>query len=135
MAMKGRVETGDFLRAALDREFGLRVGRLLSHVGVFEINKVGSGFVYCVSVFGTTGAREGISVFLKPFLKRVREQVKLPLAAGFGFSQPSQIKSVKFLADGIIVGSAFIDAFNRGKTSEEKISFLKAKVKELKEAL
>ncbi len=37
MAMKGRVETGDFLRAALDKEFGLRAGRLLSHVGVFEI--------------------------------------------------------------------------------------------------
>jgi phosphate butyryltransferase len=37
MAMKGRVETGDFLRAALDKEFGIRTGRLLSHVGVFEI--------------------------------------------------------------------------------------------------
>jgi phosphate butyryltransferase len=37
VAMKGLVETGDFLRAALDREFGLRMGRLLSHVGVFEI--------------------------------------------------------------------------------------------------
>ncbi len=37
VAMKGRIETGDFLRAALDRENGLRTGRLLSHVGVFEI--------------------------------------------------------------------------------------------------
>jgi phosphate butyryltransferase len=37
VAMKGRIETGDFLRAALDREFGLRQGRLLTHVGVFEI--------------------------------------------------------------------------------------------------
>jgi len=37
LAMKGKVETGDFLRAALDREAGLRVGRLLSHVAVFEV--------------------------------------------------------------------------------------------------
>ena len=37
VAMKGRIETGDFLRAALDRASGLRTGRLLSHVGVFEI--------------------------------------------------------------------------------------------------
>jgi len=37
MAMKGKIETGDFLRAALDREVGLRVGRLLTHVGIFEI--------------------------------------------------------------------------------------------------
>jgi phosphate butyryltransferase len=37
LAMKGKIETGDFLRAALDREVGLRVGRLFSHVAVFEI--------------------------------------------------------------------------------------------------
>ncbi|HOG45724.1 MAG TPA: bifunctional enoyl-CoA hydratase/phosphate acetyltransferase [Anaerolineae bacterium] len=37
IGMKGRIETGDFLRAALDRELGLRRGRLLSHVGIFEI--------------------------------------------------------------------------------------------------
>jgi len=37
LAMKGRVETGEFLRAALDREFGLRVGRLFTHVAAFEI--------------------------------------------------------------------------------------------------
>jgi len=37
MAMKGKIETGDFLRAALDREVGLRVGRLLTHVSIFEI--------------------------------------------------------------------------------------------------
>jgi len=37
IAMKGKIETGEFLRAALDREVGLRVGRLLTHVGIFEI--------------------------------------------------------------------------------------------------
>jgi phosphate butyryltransferase len=37
IAMKGKIETGDFLRVALDREVGLRVGRLLTHVGLFEI--------------------------------------------------------------------------------------------------
>ena len=36
-AMKGKIETGDFLRAALDREKGLRIGQLLTHVGVFEV--------------------------------------------------------------------------------------------------
>jgi phosphate butyryltransferase len=37
LAMKGKLETADFLRAALDRETGVRVGRLLSHVAVFEV--------------------------------------------------------------------------------------------------
>lgn len=37
VAMKGSIETGDFLRSALDRESGLHAGRLFSHVGVFEI--------------------------------------------------------------------------------------------------
>jgi phosphate butyryltransferase len=38
MAMKGRIDTATFLRAALDREVGLRTGRLFSHVSVFDIN-------------------------------------------------------------------------------------------------
>jgi len=37
LAMKGKLETGDFLRAALDKEVGLRVGRLFTHVAVFEV--------------------------------------------------------------------------------------------------
>jgi phosphate butyryltransferase len=37
LAMKGRIETGEFLRAALDREVGLRVGRLFTHVAAFEL--------------------------------------------------------------------------------------------------
>jgi len=37
LAMKGKIETGDFLRAALDREAGLRMGRLFSHVAILEI--------------------------------------------------------------------------------------------------
>lgn len=37
IAMKGKIETGDFLRTALDKEVGLRMGRLLTHVGIFEI--------------------------------------------------------------------------------------------------
>jgi phosphate butyryltransferase len=37
LAMKGKLETGDFLRAALDREMGLRTGRLFTHVAVFEV--------------------------------------------------------------------------------------------------
>jgi phosphate butyryltransferase len=37
LAMKGKLETGDFLRAALDREVGLRTGRLFTHVAVFEV--------------------------------------------------------------------------------------------------
>ncbi len=100
-----------------------------------EIDRLGSGFIYCVSVLGTTGAREGVSFLLEPFLKRIRDQVKLPIAVGFGFSQPSQIRLVKFLADGVIVGSALIDAFNAGESIEEKIASLEAKIKALKEAL
>ena len=37
LAMKGKIETGHFLRAALDKEFGIRIGKLLTHVGIFEI--------------------------------------------------------------------------------------------------
>lgn len=100
-----------------------------------KIDKLGSGFIYCVSVLGTTGARSKVSCFLEPFLKRVRKQTKLPLAVGFGFSQPAQIISVKSMVDGVIVGSALIDAFNQGLTWEEKLSLLEDKIKILKRAL
>lgn len=108
---------------------------LTDNIRLEKIDRLGSGFIYCVSVLGTTGAREGVSLLLEPFLKRVRNQTKLPLAVGFGFSQPSQIRSVKSLVDGVIVGSALIDAFNMGRSNEERIASLEAKVKALKGAL
>ena len=73
-----------------------------------------SGFLYLVSLTGVTGARHELSPDLASFLRRVREITKLPLAVGFGISNPEQARAVGSMADGVIVGSALIDALGRG---------------------
>ena len=70
----------------------------------------GSGFIYCVSVTGVTGARATLSAELPAFLARVRAQTELPLAVGFGISTREHVREVGRFADAAIVGSAFVDA-------------------------
>jgi len=77
---------------------------------VTAVVKRAAGFVYLVSLTGITGARSALSPDLEGFVERVGNQTRVPLAVGFGVSTPSQAKAVGSLADGVIVGSALIDA-------------------------
>ena len=67
-----------------------------------------SGFVYCVSLTGTTGARQEMSADLGEFLARVRGHTDLPLVVGFGISERAHMEQVGAVADGAAVGSAFV---------------------------
>jgi len=67
-----------------------------------------TGFVYCISVAGTTGVRDRLPVELTEQLSWLRARTKLPLAVGFGISRPEQVDTLRGLADGIIVGSAIV---------------------------
>ena len=67
-----------------------------------------SGFLYCISVSGTTGERAELPAELTSQLQWLRTKTKLPLAVGFGISQPEHVASLKEVADGIIVGSAIV---------------------------
>jgi tryptophan synthase alpha chain len=71
--------------------------------------RYGSGFIYCVSVTGVTGAREKMSDTLGEYLDRVRSHSDLPLAVGFGISRPDHVRQVAEHADGAIVGAALIN--------------------------
>jgi tryptophan synthase alpha chain len=66
------------------------------------------GFVYLVSVTGVTSARDSLPPDLTDYVRRVRGLTTLPLAIGFGISQPEQVKTISTLADGVLVGSALI---------------------------
>ena len=70
----------------------------------------GAGFIYLVSLTGITGARSELPPDLEAFVQRVRKLTSTPLAVGFGVSTPAQAQAVGRLADGVIVGSALIDA-------------------------
>ena len=67
-----------------------------------------TGFVYCIAVAGTTGARAELAPQLADMLKSLRSQTTLPLAVGFGISRPEQVEQLRGLADGVIVGSAIV---------------------------
>ena len=71
-----------------------------------------SGFLYLVSVTGVTGARENLPGDLKAFICRARAVAKTPLAVGFGITTPAQACAVGSLADGVIVGSALVNAID-----------------------
>lgn len=67
-----------------------------------------SGFVYCVSVTGVTGARSEVSGRGLDLLQRVRAHTTLPLALGFGISAPEHVAEVGRTADAAVVGSALV---------------------------
>lgn len=68
------------------------------------------GFIYCVSLTGVTGARAEISGRLASLVAGVRRQTGIPLAAGFGISAPEQAVAAAGLADGVVIGSALVNA-------------------------
>lgn len=72
----------------------------------------GSGFLYCVSVTGVTGARDAMSQTLGNYIARVRSHTDLPLAIGFGISRPEHVRQVGEIAQGAIVGAALINALS-----------------------
>lgn len=86
------------------------------------------GFIYLVSLTGVTGARSELAAGLSSFVNSVREQTTTPLAVGFGIGTPQQAAEVANMADGIIVGSALIDAVRNapGDEVETAVSFVKA---------
>ncbi len=78
----------------------------------------GSGFLYCVSVTGVTGARDSMSASLGEYIGRIRATTDLPLAIGFGISKPEHVQQVGEIADGAIVGAALINALNEVPNAE-----------------
>ncbi len=77
-----------------------------------------SGFVYCVSVTGVTGAREELPKALSSFVNRVRAHTALPIAVGFGISKPKHFRAVGRIAEAAVIGSAIIDEIDRSDPSQ-----------------
>lgn len=75
---------------------------------VRQILSVCSGFVYIVAVAGTTGERKDVSAAVLDQLDWLREETDLPLAVGFGISQPEHVDPLRSLAHGVITGTAVV---------------------------
>jgi tryptophan synthase alpha chain len=72
------------------------------------VAKYSSGFVYLVSRTGVTGEQVTVSASVTPLVQSMRALTALPLAVGFGISTPEQAREVAAVADGVVVGSAFV---------------------------
>jgi tryptophan synthase alpha chain len=102
----------DDLQAACQRH-GLDLIFLLAPTStdsdIQEVARRASGFIYCLSVLGVTGARDSLSDELVDFLARVRAHADLPLAIGLGVSRAEHVERIGQIADAAIVGSALIN--------------------------
>jgi tryptophan synthase alpha chain len=112
------------LRDALARE-GLALIQLVTPVTSDErlarICDIGRGFIYAVTVTGTTGDSSRFPPSLIDYLHRVRAASTIPVLAGFGIRNPEQVRELGSHADGVVVGSALIEALERG---EDAAAFL-----------
>ena len=85
------------------------------------------GWLYLVTVTGTTGARGEVSSALPSLVERARRLVSVPLYAGFGISTPEHARSVAALADGIVVGSRALQVAEEGPDAlREYVASLRA---------
>ena len=78
-----------------------------------EIARHGRGFVYLISRLGVTGMRTDIAATLPETIAELRSVCTLPICVGFGISNADQARAIGALADGIIVGSAIVQAAER----------------------
>jgi len=88
-----------------------------------QIAKLSTGFLYYVSVAGITGERDSLPEDLLREIAWLRTQTDLPICVGFGISKPEQARMLREVADGIIVGSAFVRRLEEaGKRSMTEIA-------------
>lgn len=73
-----------------------------------------SGFIYLISRLGVTGVRDGVSADLAANVARIRSVSDLPVAVGFGIGTPAQVRATARVADGVVVGSALVEALGTG---------------------
>jgi tryptophan synthase alpha chain len=97
-----------------------------------------SGFVYIISVYGTTGMRESFETYTLDNIKNVKRILgsTIPLAVGFGINTPAQVKlMIDSGADAIIVASALINKIKNSKVDEgEMVEEIKSFVSDMKKA-
>ena len=87
------------------------------------------GWLYLVTVTGTTGTRDALSPTLRGLVSRVRAVTELPLYAGFGISTPEQAAAAAELVDGIVVGSRAVEVAEHGPGAlRTYVSWLRAAV-------
>jgi tryptophan synthase alpha chain len=113
------------LRESLDKE-GLALVQLVTPVTPDDrlamLCKASQGFVYAVTMTGTTGKNVAVPNEVLDYMDRVRKVSPIPVCAGFGIRSSEQVKLMDKHVDGVVVGSALVEVLERG---EDPAAFLK----------
>jgi len=100
-----------------------------------KIVKRGAGFIYYISREGVTGMQTSVASNLASQVAKIRAHTNLPIAVGFGISNPEQAKAVAREADGCVVGSAVVNQIPAHGKSPELVAKVGAFVKSLADAV
>lgn len=118
-------DEGDELRAALDAE-GVALVQMVTPVTTPErmarVCAASEGFVYAVTMTGTTGRSVAVPESVLHYLAAARKAARVPLCAGFGIRSREQVQRLAGTVDGVIVGSALVEVLERG---EDPAAFLR----------
>jgi tryptophan synthase alpha chain len=87
---------------------------------ISKVACLGSGFIYYVSVTGVTGIRTSVADTVYADVRRIKQQIDLPVVVGFGISDPAQAGQAAANADGVVVGSALVKLFEDAAGEELK---------------
>lgn len=119
-------DEGDELRAALGTH-GLALVQMVTPVTtdrrLAEIARASQGFIYAVTMTGTTGKSVDVPPTVLEYLERVRRASPVPVCAGFGIRAAAQIRVLDAHVDGVVVGSALVEVLERG---EDPTTWLRA---------
>jgi tryptophan synthase alpha chain len=99
------------------------------------IVKRGAGFIYYVSREGVTGMQTSVAASLAHMTARIRAHTDLPIAVGFGISNPEQARTVAENAEAVVVGSAIVDQIARHTSQADLVRKVSEFVKPMSEAV
>ena len=99
------------------------------------VEKYSTDFVYTVSIAGTTGARDGLSEKVEPFLSKINTILNKPHVVGFGISTPVDVRKISQWCDGVVVGSALINFIRNNAETNQLYDKVETFMKSLREAL
>jgi tryptophan synthase alpha chain len=124
-------ESGD-LRAALDPQ-GLALVQMVTPVTpaarLAKLCAASQGFVYAVTMTGTTGKSVELPPDMLDYLKRVRAAATVPVCAGFGIRSREQVERLRGSVDGVVIGSALVEVLERGESAQAWLATLRPAVR------
>jgi tryptophan synthase alpha chain len=125
-------DEGGELRKALDSQ-GIAMVQMVTPVTkperMEQLCRSSQGFVYAVTMTGTTGKNVAVPEEVISYLDRVRALAKVPVCAGFGIRSREQVQLLRGHVDGVVVGSALVEVLERGEDPTQWLGQLRGSLK------